>query len=274
MSLDDNKQVQELLNSIDSSLERLDNLEQHYRQQNAQLTGELAGSVSQLGHLADSQALRAQIVRELYWNRKIPADIIGEAFGLQTHRMIKIAGTLTMELPCVNECGNVVKQTFTSRSDREKYFRDSHGRKAQHHLARQLCPACQQRVREEGEQKEAQRRAALRARDELLRKMSWDEFIETKEWIKYRNDYINFVAYGCEVCHAREVTLHIHLNVGGVYGHPSSKQTNLACGVYCTSCKGRCSDLIDLEKGEVIKAEFLDHIMDWNQEHRHSYDPY
>jgi hypothetical protein len=273
MSLKDNRQIQALVTSIDGSLEKLDELEHTYQQQKEQLTSELAGSVAQLGQLADSQALRAQLVRELYWNRKIPGDIIGEAFGLQIHRVLKIAGPLTMEFPCVNECGNAVKQTFTSRTDREKYFRESHGRKSRHHLARQLCHTCQQLIKDEEEQKESQRRAALRARDEQLKKMSWPEFIETKEWIKYRNEYIHYIGYRCEVCRASRVNLHIYLNADGVYGHPSSPQTRLICVVYCKDCKERCLDLIDEEKGEVIKAEFLPHIMNWNQGY-HSSDDY
>lgn len=273
MPLSDNRQIQALLTSIDSSLEQLNELERSYQNHHERLTGEVAGSVLQLGQLADSQALRALIIRELYWNKDIPADIIGRAFGLQTHRMIKIAGTLTIELPCgIDECDGVVQRTFTSRTDRENYFREMRGRRASHHRPDQLCNACNQREKDESERKAAQHRAALRLRDEQLRNMSWTEFIETKEWIGVRNAYLYEVGYRCEVCHAGDVTLHIQLKKSSVYGHPSAPQTNLEGGAYCGSCKERCLDLLDAERGEMIKAEFLPHLSDWYHEHRFDSD--
>lgn len=47
-----------------------------------------------LAGLSDSHGAGARLVRELYWNMKIPADLIGKAFALMNHRMKNTAGAL------------------------------------------------------------------------------------------------------------------------------------------------------------------------------------
>lgn len=264
-----NNQADKLISSIDSALERLDELEQSYNKEKSNLTAAIASATAELGQLADTQALRAQLIRELYWNKKIPVDIISEAFGLSLHRLIKIAGTLRMNFPCANNCGGERNQTFTSRSDKENYIRERTGKKADYLRTRYLCSNCEERERLEREKKETQRKERLRRRDEQLQSMSWDDFVETPEWRRYRNTHLHHYGYHCEVCEASDVSLHIHLTSNSVQGHPSLQSYAFYIKVLCKNCKPRCADLIDLEKGEVVRPEMFDYCE--NQYHQYTF---
>jgi hypothetical protein len=267
-----NKRADELVSSIDHSLEQLDELERSYLEQKSQITNAVALAANQLGQLADSQALRAQLIHKLYWNKKIPADIIGAAFGLKIQRMIKIAGSFAMNFPCANSCGGELTKTFTSRSDRDKYISDRVGKRWRYLRSNYLCADCSELEQLERETKEVQRRERHRRRDEELRNMPWDEFIESKEWIRHRNIHIHSISFQCEVCHESNRTLHIHLGGDSVQGHPSVHGYAFYSTVLCRDCKARCCDLINLEKGEVIRPESLEYIRDWYQEYRYSDD--
>lgn len=65
------KKNEGLLESVSGSTGKLDELERTYNGARDNLIAELVSYLEQLAAAADSQAARAQIVRELYWNRKI-----------------------------------------------------------------------------------------------------------------------------------------------------------------------------------------------------------
>jgi hypothetical protein len=81
------KKIEGLLESVSGSIGKLDELERTYNEARGNLVSELVSYLDQLAVAADSQAKRAQIVRELYWNRKIPAELLGTAFKLNKHTL-------------------------------------------------------------------------------------------------------------------------------------------------------------------------------------------
>lgn len=273
--MSENQKVAQLLHSVKDSERKLSELEQSYRLTKGQITAEITSHVSQLAMLADSQAKRAKIIHELYWNQKLSTDIISEAFGIKAGRIRTIAGSLTLNVPCTRECGNVTKKIYTSRAqmDFDTRWERREAKHAQRYPDRpptsfhNVCEECLNKDRSESEAKAAQRRQAIRLRVEQLRHMAWEEFIETEEWVEMRNRLLHTIGYKCEICGAKNVSLHI-------YPHKDSPNDNLcladkeyACFVLCTDCLPRCSDLIIKGNGETIKREFMENIFAWNQEH-------
>jgi hypothetical protein len=97
-------------------MEALEELQQLYKEQKAAILGQVESSVSKLAQLADTQAVRAMALRELYWNQDVSADLLAQVFGLTTHRMRKLAGALVIEKACEGNCGNTINKTYTSKS--------------------------------------------------------------------------------------------------------------------------------------------------------------
>jgi hypothetical protein len=261
MSGIESKKIEGLFESVLSSLNKLDELEQSYNTARGSLVTELAFYLSQLAALADSQAVRAQIVRKLYWNEKIPATLIGEAFGLKTRAIRKIAGALILTLPCPSECGNSVKREFTSRNELEDYYREAHRSKKHSYRSYLSCDECKQKAEAEREAETLRKRN----RNVELQHMPWEEFIETKEWIDIRNTYMYHVSYQCERCHISDVGLYIYLGKETPQNYPLVSIGEYRYYVLCGSCVPSCEELINVEKGEYVKGEFISKIMNWNQ---------
>jgi hypothetical protein len=274
MNEHDNKKIAGLLDSIDGSLSKLDELEQSYKQQKEQITTDLASSMRQLAALSDSKATRAQTIRELYWNKKLPATLISEAFGLKVSVMKRIAGALIVNVPCSKACGGSVKRTYKSRTELEDEARTERrqAKYAQRYpddsylSSRNACEECKKRENAEREAKEAQRKEAIRRRKEQLRNMPWDEYTETNEWIAIRNSQIHDADYKCQICQAGGIGLHVFFDKDTPQDYPDYIGHGYNYFVVCHSCIPRCSDLIDRERGEYIKREFMREVMDWNQE--------
>lgn len=269
----ENKKIDGLLNSIEGSLKQLDEVELSYKQSKEQATTELASHVHQLAVLSDSQATRARVIRELYWNKKLPATLISEAFGLKVSGMKRIAGPLIVNTPCAKECGNTVKKTYKSRSELEDAERRARKNKGNSFGFYNVCSECQEKGKAETEVSIAQRKAAVQKRNEQLRKMSWEDFIETEEWIDIRNRLIHDAGYRCEICHTSGTSLYVYPHKDTPQDYPSFyiNRQGYNYFVLCSKCVPRCSDLIDEKKGEYVKREFMREIMDWNQEHDNFY---
>jgi hypothetical protein len=115
------RQVEKLLGDVTGSMAEFGRIELEYKRSKQQIREQLAGTIRRLAELADSQAVRAQILRELYWKHRIFAEIIGGAFGLEMKRIAGLAGAYTIKYPCDNECEGTVEETFTSRAELERH---------------------------------------------------------------------------------------------------------------------------------------------------------
>lgn len=261
--------IDELLNSVGVQQTRLDELEQYYNENKELIIKELASHIRDLAVFSDSIAVRAKAVRELYWEKQIQTPLICEAFGLTPARMRKIAGTKTVTFPCDYKCGNSINATYTSRSTltyklkSEQKYRERNSPKFTYY---HVCSECEKRVEAKREMEAAQIRKAQNQRQEQLRAMSWEDFIETKEWIEFRNSLFDEKSYQCEVCRTDKTRLHVYLGKDT----PQDFQTgyydeNYRYFILCGDCVPRFADIINPEKRETIKKEFMDRIMEWNQ---------
>jgi hypothetical protein len=255
------KKFERLLESVSGSLDKLDELERTYNAARGNLTAELVSYLDQMAMAADSQASRGEIVRELYWNRKIPAELIGTAFKLNKHTPRKVAGALVLYLPCPNECGNSVKREFKSRKEFNNYHGETRRSHRRSYISYLACDECKRKAEAEREA-EAKRK---KQRNLELQNMPWENFTETEEWRKLRNDVLHVAGYSCERCRANGVGLFVYLGKDTPQNHPHFSHRGYQYYVLCGGCVGACEELINPKKGEYLKAEIVYIIREVNQ---------
>jgi hypothetical protein len=240
-----NQKIERLLNSLSEPLADLEQIELAYRSAKEEATERLVSRVHELATLADTQATRAQVLRELYWVKRLSTNIIGGAFGLQPGKVRFLAGKFTTEVPCKNSCGNVVRRSYESMHQlRTDETSTTHPK----------CADCEGREQLARDEDDSSRRAALMRRNEQLRAMSWSQFIRTGEWMYVKSRVVHHADYECQICHRRRIDLYIFLHKNTPQDLP-----NFATGwegheysVLCEECVPRCSDLLNMEKGELL----------------------
>jgi hypothetical protein len=101
--------------------------EEFKRRQSEKLVpvAELMRTLAEAVLSADSQALRQRVIHQLYWQAGVKPKLIGDAFGLNEHKVHAVAGPLTELIPCEGDCGIQVKLKYRSHSERSSYRRNS-----------------------------------------------------------------------------------------------------------------------------------------------------
>lgn len=256
-----------LLSYVGQTLGELDSLEQTYTQQKGLLTSTLADYLKRLAEISDTQAIRAQTIRTLYWEKNLSAGEIGKAFGLKEGAVRKLAGKLVIDVPCEGGCGNSMRMDFGSKAALNEVVNVTSKRRK-----RIICPICQKAISEERERRQAELNKSRRQRNEVLRDMPWEEFIDTEEWIHFRNESLyngGWWRSDCEICHTRDGALYICPQKDSPQGVRGPQFSLL-----CSACIPRCQDLIDEHKRERLRAEDITRAVHYHLErYPHSYDP-
>ena len=276
--------INDLFAKVSGSLNELDDLEQNYQENKERIVRELADQVDSLAKESLSQAVRAQVVRRLYWEQRLPSNLIGAAFGLSPGRLRKLAGSKNFEFQCDNiaVCGNSIIRAFRSRSDYQSHLNHRRKLKQRTDWFRELCSTCEEARKLEQEkaeiarqQEKAKQMAALQQRNQELSEMSWDDYTETPEWIKTRNRAVENSDYKCEICQQSPRHLSVYLQKDT----PQDNALSVFNDVYkyyvlCRECVPRCEGLLDEGKGDEIKREFFDSIREWMFENDREYNAY
>lgn len=254
------------MDSLSDSVSKLEEIERIYLESKEHRKNEILSLLKELAILADTQAKRAVIIRELYWHNQVSVLLIKEAFGIGLGRIRKIAGTLTVEYPCKENCGRTISKIHTARSD-YNYFQAEKRKRYNWHI----CETCEKNRKIKSEADTIDARKLRKERNQELYSMEWEDFVETPEWITIRNTYLNEVDYKCEICSLEPNALNIFLHKDTVHSQ-KNYYSNVFYKYYALSskCVSRCEDLINREKRDAIKKEFFDTIKQWNRE----YDPY
>lgn len=259
--------VSTLLTSVEQTLGELESLEQTYTQQKGLLTSTLASYLERLAEISDTQAIRAQTIRTLYWEKNLSAGEIGKAFGLKEGAVRKLAGKLVIDVPCERKCGTSMRMDFGSKAALNEVV-NVNGKRRKH----VICPTCQKAISEERERRQAELSEQQRQRDEVLRGLPWEEFIDTEDWIHYRNESLYNGGWWrsyCEICQTRDGSLYICPQKDSPQGVRGPQFSLL-----CLACIPRCQDLIDEHKRERLRAEDIDRAVHYHLErYPHSYDP-
>jgi hypothetical protein len=106
----------------------------------AQVGARIAAVVENVARIvfeSNSQVLIKQAVRKLYWETRIKASVIAEAFRINEHAVYTTAGPLIAEIPCDGGCGRTIEQIYSSHSDWKSKGRHSKSR------IPDLCADCQ-----------------------------------------------------------------------------------------------------------------------------------
>jgi hypothetical protein len=235
-------QVQDLLSQVDLSMDELNELRRLFEERKSSILGQVESIASKLAHLADAQAVRATVLRQLYWSYDIPVDLLARAFGITAGRVRSIAGPLVIEKPCEGNCGSMIRKTFKSK----------HGAAQKSTWDGALCDSCMKKEQQAAIARAAAEERERKERHDYLVNLEWDEFIETPEWVDERNYLLHEKKFACEICHDRSRTLYI-------YPH---KEIPYRCFVLCHDCVPRFDDLIIKDKCDVIRPELLRTIAD------------
>ena len=91
--------------------------------------------------------------------------------------------------------------------------------------------------------------------------MSWEDFLDTDEWIGIRDDALQRASFQCEICGLTDVSLHVFLGKDTPQDVPDYQNGGYAYFVVCGGCVQRCRDLIAMEKGELVRKQFVREIM-------------
>lgn len=246
MSEQQDSRVEGILASISTVLDDLTALEQSYKAMKEQKAAELASHLQRLAETSDTKAVRARMLRELYWHKRLPARMLGKTFGLKEREVRTVAGHLVLELPCGRAtCTNGAKLTFKSISEIETFEREMAapgGRKSIE------CEGCREHRRRDEEDERARREAEgrreaeeRRRRDMELINLPWRWFIETPEWARARNMLIAEAGYACGVCKSGRVSLYVYLAKGSPQ-YSTELWFNLSSHLHllCADCIPRC----------------------------------
>lgn len=257
--MDQGHQIEKLLGEVTAAQDESVRVEEEYKRSKVRAKEQLTTAVRRLAELADSQAVRAKILRELYWNRRVSADAIGDAFKMGMKRIAVLAGAYTVTDPCGKGCGGAVEKTFTARTELERHEASGW---------REPCARCKRLEEEESERRRAEERRENAERLAELHAMSWPEYADTWEWITLRNRALQGTGYGCEICETSGVGLTVGLHKDLVeYPVPTARLILFGPGpddtrlyVLCQACLGRCEDLLHPERREYLKVEFINRI--------------
>lgn len=262
-----------ILASISRILEDLTVLEQSYAATKEQKVADLASHLQRLAETADTKAVRARVLRELYWDRRLPAQQLAKAFGLKQGEVRRIAGQMIVELLCGRvTCGNKAKLTFKSLYDLESFEKKLSAPDGPKWIT---CKACEERDRRQREEENRQSDSEHRRRAEERRRrakglinLPWPKFIETPEWVKARNMFIDESGYACEVCKSGGVSLYVYLAEGHSQ-YSAEERFNLSSHLHllCADCIPRLAGLLEEQKYELVKKEFFGQIREWAQDH-------
>jgi hypothetical protein len=247
---DTSQQMQHLLGQVSASMNELTELERSYEERKTSLIEQVESYLSKISQLSDTQAARAVVLRELYWKHDISMNLLTKAFGINATRVRTIAGSLTVEKPCAGNCGVMLSLTYTSKSaladGKEK---------------RVACAECYERQEREYAARRARLEKEEKERYDHLSRLTWEEYLETKEWLSIRDFILHMADYECEICHDHHCTVYI-------YPHkdtPMVQMDKYKSGRYfvlCKSCIPRCEDLIAKDRRNVIRQELMGMIVD------------
>lgn len=76
---DNSQRIQNILGQLDESVEELKELQSSYIEQKKSIVSRMESVISKLARLADTQAVKATVLRQLYWDYNIPAKLLADA---------------------------------------------------------------------------------------------------------------------------------------------------------------------------------------------------
>lgn len=259
-------------------LQELTEAEAAFKAQQAAGKEALRAAIVRIVQSCATESARAQAAHKLYWGTSIPPGVLAECFNLKAgSTMHLLAGPKTEIFRCAS-CQQPAPFSFTTRT---AWAEATNPRAGSRPLTCQTCWAAYwQAAAESSRTREEEYRQARQAEGQAeaerlaaLAKLPWELFIETEDWIAFRNKLLDSLNYRCQFCGVEDSRLHLHLHIA-MAGHTAAElaSPDAIFFLYCDADANRCADLINPLKGEVIKQEWLPGIVRWNRERGDRYE--
>lgn len=189
------------------------------------------------------QTAREAVLNEIYWRwPELTATQIAEAFGYRKSELRRlIKPYYSEEHPCL-VCGAPLRITSRSKMveiERVYKAKEKGGRSYDWHARCERCEA------ERKEAREAEWQASshwyLQRQDEL-RTMPYQEYLQTPEWQARRQRHLRSAGYRCQLCNAGDRSLHVHHRTYERRGN--ERWADLL--VLCSDCHAKHHDELDV----------------------------
>ena len=186
--------------------------------------------------IGDNGEIRARTLQYLYWMQPdIEVTWLAEAFGLEAHQVSELAGRFTLSLKC-SRCNADYDVSFKHRETMRSILHYYH-KYAETHIT--MCKTCRQAIRQEQlTQSEAHdielaaMQASRDARLQQLRRMPYQEYLQSPEWNRRRTEQLRRAGFRCQVCNEANVQLHVHHRTYERRGNEAFRDLI----VLCSSC--------------------------------------
>lgn len=194
--------TKEALASIDLIQEIIAEREQEIKRLKQSLEGHTTNLLRSAARL-DSQAAD-ELATYVYWfyDKYITSMVICKFYDTYPQRVQEFIGVATLKVKC-RDCGNPFDEVLRSRSHLKDRLRDRIG----------ICPECQEKRKSASTDYQAQYQAEQLKKQQIiqaLRSMPYAEYLKTEHWQNVRAQMLKRFGYRCQVCNAKNVSLHVH----------------------------------------------------------------
>jgi 5-methylcytosine-specific restriction endonuclease McrA len=180
-----------------------------------ELEKRLHETVSGLDEIIHDRDELIELAAYLYWmvpevrSKSIAESLFGEP---KLHLLKKSLPAVTAGILC-DRCA--AEMPFSSRTQLHNTLRDLK-RQAKMGIAsflegyRIVCEPCREQIFAERKVEDARIRQVRTRRVDQLRKMPYQEYLQTPEWKARRLRHLKSVGYRCQICNASGKTLNVH----------------------------------------------------------------
>ncbi|MBX7224279.1 MAG: hypothetical protein K1Y36_30470 [Blastocatellia bacterium] len=206
------------MNDIEAIIRKMEDL----RTTLGKLKDELQELPAKMGQEISDPAERLEAARYLYWMvPEVPSTVIGAGIlGVNVYEMNRLLGPQRNQVQC-EQCQSTIE--FRSRSHLQsvvgemRKYRKKGSVKYSEEGFTVLCDACQEALHEVWVREYEAECAERTARLEELAAMSYDEYLQTPEWLWNRQQHLELTNFRCQVCNKNrllEVYHRSHRNRG------------------------------------------------------------
>lgn len=160
------------------------------------------------------------VIRVLYWHFQVSVLFLEEQTGLARHKIRAIAGGITVGVPCCH-CGKQTSAYVKSKSELKTRKDFS-------------CPQCAAAIEQQRMERDAQHKKKKdreKERLEELRRMPYQDYLRTPEWLETREWKLKRAGFRCQACN---VNGHLQVHHRTYENRGNERDSDLI--VLCSDC--------------------------------------
>lgn len=193
----------------------------------------LASRELHAAYVVDDQAA-IELATQLYWFHQdsVNSTTITSVIGASPQNITEFIGAASIKVVC-RECGNAYDVIIKSRTALRAARSDHH-----------TCEECQEKARQTRHEEFEAYQQRLTDEYNHLRTMPYTEYLKTDHWQELRTKMLKRAGFRCQVCNAKNVSLHVHHRTYANRG----RETYSDLIVLCANCHETFHDNMELEK--------------------------